>query len=537
MSINNPQDEPANDVLPDVGSDVSPADAVQIDTGRQWRRLAPVAIIYFVASSLKKLVQFGLYAIPAIAISFQTTSITQSRWFLPVLGVVCALIIVNALLDYLFYQFRVRNSHVEIKSGVFHRRHINLPFWRIQNVKIERPVYYRLSRFAVVILDTAGSANEEASIVAVTRDYAAQLRAQILNERSDYLAQGEMSEPTPTATPAADERIINTRSIKDLVLHGITNNRVWILLGAMAPFFDELADMAGSYLGRQGLQLEQIVGSDTIAWWQWSLYLFTVLIVIMAIMGLLSVGGALLTYYGYTLSKVNDRYIRRSGLLSQQEVSMRQSRVQVVTIKQDWLDKLLRRANVFFEQNKTGHQPNQELMAPNKLLVPSVTCEQAKQLAADALPGSQVYPRTYSPITRFYLLHNLVVRLLPIALLLGAFAWYAKGYTELALVGGLTLIVMLIVVLRYWRWGYAIDDQYLYVRTGCIGIDYQILPLYKLQQVVFTQSLMMKRRHIASVKLVLASGSVRIVFLPESAAQALVNRLVYETESTSRSWM
>ena len=82
------------------------------------------------------------------------------------------------------YKFRVHNQHVEIHHGVFQRRYTNLPLWRIQNVKIERPFYYRPFGYALVVLDTAGSGKEEAKIVAVPEDYAEALKKQVLYEKA-----------------------------------------------------------------------------------------------------------------------------------------------------------------------------------------------------------------------------------------------------------------------------------------------------------------------------------------------------------------
>ena len=515
-------------------------DEVELDTGKHWRRLSPIAMLYFVASGFKTLIQNGLYAIPALAIGSQTASITTASWFIPALIGMALVVMGSAVLSYFFYHFRVRDQHVEIRRGMFSRSHINLPFWRIQNVKVERPFYYRFTRFSVVILDTAGSANEEASLVAVTNDYAKALRAQILASRSDYLQDQNKddTEASPSAHEAhCDERVINTRSVKDLVIHGITNNRVWILLGALVPFFDEIASGINSYLQQYGLQLEQLAGSGTIAWWQWGLYLTSVTLIILALMGLLSVGGSLLTYYGYTLSKDGDRYIRRSGLLSRQEVSMRESRIQLVAVKQDWLDKLLNRANLFFEQNKSGQQQDQELMAANKLLVPSVTTAQAQTLVSHAFPDCSFAQQSYQRVSKFYVTHHLLVRLLPLTVLLSVLGFEFRQFVGVAVVlTGMALAVS-VLWLRYWRWGYRYDARYLYVRNGCIGLDYQCCPLYKVQQVKYQQSVMMKRRGVASLKIVLASGSVSIPFMDETQARDLMNRLLYETESTRRSWM
>jgi putative membrane protein len=62
---------------------------------------------------------------------------------------------------------------------------------------------------------------------------------------------------------------------------------------------------------------------------------------IMLVIVSLSVVGAILMFYKYTLSKTQVRYILGSGLLTKHEVSMKLSRIQIMVQAQDWLDVLL----------------------------------------------------------------------------------------------------------------------------------------------------------------------------------------------------
>ena len=268
-----------------------------------------------------------------------------------------------------------------------------------------------------MVLDTAGSGKEEAKIVAVPEDYAEALKKQVLYEKAlhdegdlDCLPNEDLSDeqsssfPTPrTRAKAIDsshsnEEVLNRRSVKDIIIHGITNNRVWIILGAAAPFYDDVFGLVSEWLADKGLQLNQLVGEQTVAWWQFGLYAFVILMMLMALVALLSVGGALFTFYGYTLSRTGDRYIRRSGLLNKLEVSMRASRIQMITAKQDWLDKILKRVNLYFEQNSTAGQQMQELMSPNKLIVPSVTEDEAFALSQEVMPDATCEAKNIIPL-------------------------------------------------------------------------------------------------------------------------------------------
>lgn len=529
---------------------------LKVETGDEWQRLSLISILYFTIRNFTNSAQVLIYTIPALAISFNIWDNLLSPEVLIGAGILFLSTSVSGVISFLMYKFRVHNQHVEIHHGVFQRRYTNLPLWRIQNVKIERPFYYRPFGYALVVLDTAGSGKEEAKIVAVPEDYAEALKKQVLYEKAlhdegdlDCLPNEDLSDeqsssfPTPrTRTKAIDsshsnEEVLNRRSVKDIIIHGITNNRVWIILGAAAPFYDDVFGLVSEWLADKGLQLNQLVGEQTVAWWQFGLYAFVILMMLMALVALLSVGGALFTFYGYTLSRTGDRYIRRSGLLNKLEVSMRASRIQMITAKQDWLDKILKRVNLYFEQNSTAGQQMQELMSPNKLIVPSVTEDEAFALSQEVMPGCDLRGQDYQTISKrfitFWLLAGWTLPFITF-FTIGA----VSSHLDIML-GSLVVFsaVSLLLTLRWWRWGIAYDSKYVYIRRGRIGIDYQCFEPYKAQQVIVKQSVFMKRRKQATVKFVLASGAVTVPFLPEVYVNKLTDSVLFEVESTRRSWM
>ena len=529
---------------------------LKVETGDEWQRLSLISILYFTIRNFTNSAQVLIYTIPALAISFNIWDNLLSPEVLIGAGILFLSTSVSGVISFLMYKFRVHNQHVEIHHGVFQRRYTNLPLWRIQNVKIERPFYYRPFGYALVVLDTAGSGKEEAKIVAVPEGYAEALKKQVLYEKAlhdegdlDCLPNEDLSDeqsssfPTPrTRTKAIDsshsnEEVLNRRSVKDIIIHGITNNRVWIILGAAAPFYDDVFGLVSEWLADKGLQLNQLVGEQTVAWWQFGLYAFVILTMLMALVALLSVGGALFTFYGYTLSRTGDRYIRRSGLLNKLEVSMRASRIQMITAKQDWLDKILKRVNLYFEQNSTAGQQMQELMSPNKLIVPSVTEDEAFALSQEVMPGCDLRGQDYQTISKrfitFWLLAGWTLPFITF-FTIGA----VSSHLDIML-GSLVVFsaVSLLLTLRWWRWGIAYDSKYVYIRRGRIGIDYQCFEPYKAQQVIVKQSVFMKRRKQATVKFVLASGAVTVPFLPEDYVNKLADSVLFEVESTRRSWM
>jgi putative membrane protein len=129
--------------------------------------------------------------------------------------------------------------------------------------------------------------------------------------------------------------------MRDLVIHGLTNNHIWIFLGALAPFYNAISDFLPKFFESLGFDAEVYFSLETQAWWKFGLHVLSVAMLIMLVIVSLSVVGAILMFYKYTLSKTQVRYILGSGLLTKHEVSMKLSRIQIMVQAQDWLDVLL----------------------------------------------------------------------------------------------------------------------------------------------------------------------------------------------------
>lgn len=496
-----------------------------------WQRVSPIAILYFIASNITLLINNLIYMVPLVVTSYNTV-LDNPMWFALGASAFIALLGLSAFLQYYFFKFRLSAQTIEIKSGVFKKTHLNLPFERIQNVKIIAPFYFRPFSYTTLELDTAGSAKSEAKIVALADILAQQLKSEILSQTAPQHAEAS----SETRTIEHGETILNRRSLKDLIIHGITNNRVWIFFALLAPFIEPAANKADTILISIGVNFSEIFSPSTHAWWQLGLYALALLFVSYCIVVLFSIFGSIIAFYGYTLSEQGKNYIRRSGLLTRHEVVMKLPRLQLVVSQQDWLDILINRINMRFEQanNQQQHQPGQEVK--NKIMVPSVNQQQFDQLICDVWPNNQLREIEFLAISKRFIIRNILL-LIPLpATAIGALLYHQQWQISL-IVAGLTLLISLLIVMRWYRWGYAIDNNFIYVRKGVLGVNYYVFPIHKVQQTKYHQSVLMARKKLATVSLVLASGVIRIPFLPQHTAQQILDKALYVVESTKRNWM
>ncbi|NVK58301.1 MAG: PH domain-containing protein [Alteromonadaceae bacterium] len=499
----------------------------------QWHRVSPWSVIHFLWLQLKHTVSFAIYIVPAYLVGGH--KLLDSQWLPLIVSGVALLLCASAVLRYLFFQFCITTKGISIRSGVLDRTFTDLTFERIQNIKFDQPIYFRPAGLVIVTLDTAGSSKQEAQFVGVTNDYARYIKQTVMQARAESHHQA-----TPDATPTVnndDGEVLNRRSMRDLVLHGVTNNRMWILLGTLAPFYEQISGFIFSQMNRLRPEVESWLGEQAVALWYVGVMTVLVAVVLIIIMALFSIAGSILMFYGYTLSKHDNKYVRRSGLLNRQEVSMKQSRVQIARQQQDWLDRLLGRVNLFIEQNVTGQQVQNELKATNKLLVPSVTINEADTLTRDVFANQQVRQAEFHPIHIRYLWRQCILWLLPLNAAIGFSLIFNLQYKGVIPALLFFAVSCTLTVLHYKRWGLTNDEQYVYIRKGTIGIDYWCFPLAKAQQVVIKQNLFIRRRKLVTLVFVLASGKVKIPFVSEEVAAPLVQKLLHEVEVNKPAWM
>jgi putative membrane protein len=514
-----------------------------------WQMLSPVAILYFAASVFKHMFSNLIYLIPALAVSYKSVLEHPFIW-LPGILVAFLLLILFAFINFKVYRYRLTEDNIEISSGIFSKKHLNLPFSRVQNVKIEQPIYYRFTGHACLQLDTAGSAKNEAKLVAIKLDFAEQLKtriqSQVPNDSVDINQKNMSTDAADLLSGAAQnhshqERMLNQRKLSDLVIHGITSNRIWIFLGGLAPFYNKIFDAIGKWLTDLGVDFTELFSLQTHSLLEVGLYALSLTMLAMFVLVSFSVIGAIISFYGYTLSKLDDKYIRRSGLFTKHEVSMGLSRLQMVVQKQDWLDVLLKRINLKFEQSNSFGKNLSSSASSSRIIVPSIKSHECQALIDDAYPDNSlnalVCNDEFESISKRFILRNIVYILLPLWLIITSGTLMNEQFMISALASVLFLVLCGLVVLRWKRWGIARDQNFIYLRKGLIGIDYYCFPTYKLQQIQFKQNLLMKRRHLATVKFVLASGSLKVPMINENLAYELIDQGLYQVESSQKSWM
>ncbi|WP_371187495.1 PH domain-containing protein [Thalassotalea maritima] len=511
---------------------------------QQWQRISPVAIIYFVQALVRSVLGNVVYILPALLILYSKVEENPGLWW-PVIYSGVTLILLSAILSFYFFQYRLTEQQIEIRSGVFARKYIDLPFAKIQNVELAEPFYYRPFNYCCMQFDTAGSARQEAKIVAVHKPFAIQLKQQILASQKNKSISLEQTESLTSDTESttssthneADEVILDRRNLDDLVIHGLTNNRIWLILAGLMPFIDGLLDKVGAWSAYWGITFDQYFEFTDKSFWQIASTFLTLFITIMLFISILSILGAIIMFHDFKLSRYEDKYIRRSGFFTRTEVTMRLSRLQKIVCQQSWLDVLLRRSNLKFEQSNANHQTPESHAQNNRIIVPSVTHKERDHLIQDAFNEVNITEIAFNNVSRRLFLRNMMLIVIPVTTFITYMLITHSNPNAFSISAACGLVITALFYLRYRRWGWATDDKYIYIRNGWLGVNYYIFQRFKVQQVHFMQSWFLQRRQLCSVQMVLASGAISVPYINQHQGYQWLDETLFDVESTRKNWM
>jgi putative membrane protein len=494
-----------------------------------WQRLSVFSVIHFFSVNTINTVRTSIYAAPAIALNL---SAVKENAHLVTLGIaiVLTILFVFSVLTYLRFRFRLSDSELQVRAGVLHKKHLDLPFNRVQSVKVVQPIIFRVFGFAVLQFDSAGSAKEEATLAALPLEQAQALKAFVLD------AQQQKDAPSTESQDKSPD-ILCTRTLYDLIIHGLTSNRVWILLGATTPFLEKGFTTLAKTLESNGMEISQAVNNYAQIWWHLGLLIIGGVVLLFLTVAALSIIGAIVLFYGYTLVKDNDRYIRKSGLFTVQEVSVKHARLQIIRMSQSWLDRLFGRFNFYYFANSSGVIGQDTARGADRIAVPSITYPQGMDLLNDAMAGNKLGSIQFAAISKAFIISRVLLISLPMSCfgfilllgdsVIGPWLLIALAWT----------VVPLLIGLRWYRWGYAQDDKYMYIRKGLLGSALHVFEKHKVQQVGLKQTWFMARRKLTHLKIVLASGAVSVPFVSEKTGTALSNELLKNAINTQKSWM
>jgi len=411
-------------------------------------------------------------------------------------------LVVGSVLSWLFFRYQIRDDSILIRSGVIKKKQLDIKFDRIQGVNTQQNPVYRVLGLVTVSFDTAGSSGNEGNLPAVTRQFANTLRENIGSRKT---------EQTNDEQPARATESLLKLGWHDMIRIGLADRRALIIVAFIGPLIEQMGDKVEQAIGKtlQSVNLDSL----QLDAWTGALIVLGIFLVAVFLLVTVSIAAAFLRYHNFELM-LDGRTLRsHGGLLTRHEHSMDLEKIQTIRLQQGIVQIWLGRYMMTARQAISGRKQRSQKM----FTIPVVTAE------------------LFRPVSQYYMRSSILfVGLIPTIIMTAVLV------AEAGLVGLVALIWLPLVSLFSWRnWrraGYLHDDNEIVRRSGLLGYRTVGLLFRKVQRVTISQSRYQRRKNLASLRMHMASGSVRIPYIEHEKALQLRDYILYKVESSQQAW-
>ncbi|MCD9085673.1 PH domain-containing protein [Stenotrophomonas sp. SY1] len=490
------------------------------------QRLHPWSWLFALQQQIQQLL------VPLVALLFfgsrrQGDEFPYAHWL--TLAVIVSLV-ASAVLQYLTYRYRIGSDALVIRSGILERTRREIPFARIHNVVVHQNLLHRLFGVAELRLESAAGDKPEAQMRVLKLEQALELERLIRQRGSQPAASDAPAEPAPD--------VLLTLSLPEIVRQGLISNRALVVIAAaigagyqMLPrnaledFIDQQGRQMTGYASQLQLDTSTLIASGVFA-----------LLVMVVLMQLLSIGLAIVQYYGFRLSEAEKRLTVERGLLSRLRTSVARRRIQAWTLRESALHRLFGRRQLRVDIASGGNQEKDGRAL--KELAPVATPEACDGLLQHLLPQLQWPPQQWHAVsTRGW--WRLCLPALIVTGLLAALLTYETGPWGL-----LPLLWLPWSAFKAHRQvtriGYSIDARRVAVRGGWWNRWWRVAELDKLQALRLDRSPLDHRFGTATLTLDTAGAfgapPLQLRFLEEQQARDLMQQLVKEMARRKLRW-
>lgn len=438
--------------------------------------------------------------------------------------------LIYSILAYTRYYFFIQNNELCVRSGVFRKTVLNVPFDRIQSVDFKRNLIHQFLNVVSVQIDTAGSKGSELELDAIDQARAEELREIVLV----YKRAKSMSMPVdpglPPEPPPIKElpELILSLSSQDLVKVGISENHLRTAAIIFA-FFVGVADDIDNLLGWDVYgRLEDTTNAISF---------FGILATIMAIPLFIGISffitliRTVLKYYGLKFWREGQSFKVVSGLFTRNEKTIQKPKIQLIR----WITSPLKKLFGIYQMN-IYQATNIEQNSEKSLVIPGCYKQQVNHTLDAIVP--QFRKSIFTP-------HKMDIAIVyRMVFLFGFLPAVAFGFLAYINEGVMQWLLVLIFPLAIWmghqyqrKRRFKVHPDYIVSEGGIFGRSYKLVEIYKIQSVHIESSPLQRMRGLTSLYIYTAGGELAFPFLKEKIARQARDYILYRVEKDVRSWM
>ena len=482
-------------------------------TGQEGERLHISGLFVGFVSGLPQLL------FPLLAAIFGVRKSDNPALIPIIIAAVLALSLFFRWLGWRRFRYHVGADDIRVEKGLLNRTARSIPYDRIQDVSIEQKPLARMMGLSEVKFETGGGDGDDATLRFVTLEEANRLRA-LIRARKAGLSEAEDAAPMVETEDAETIFAMDGKRVFILGLYSFSLI-IFAVLGGLAQQFDFLLPFDLWDLKRwAGLAQESGVSVNTIN----GVGIAGQLILAFgAFTSLIFIGfatGVVRTYlreHGFRLTQTSKGFRRQRGLLTLTDVVMPTHRVQAAVVQTGPIRK--RRGWHSLKFVSLAQDSKEE---SNYVAAPLATLDEVRRIAQVA----GIHPPYGDERLRTGAALHWIIQLLllvpPLLIAMAALVIFADTAFAPTL---LLLLLLVFATFMFWcdwrRYRFGIDDQQLYLRRGWWQQRLTIAPQLKVQSIEIAQGPLTRQLGLASLKFGIAGGTLEMIALPLSTAQAI----------------
>jgi putative membrane protein len=409
-----------------------------------------------------------------------------------------------SLARWYFYRFRFTQDAVEIQEGIFSRVNKKIPFANVINVEINRPFIFRMTSYVEAIFDSAGHSSKDGLIPCIERSRAEEVKSRLMLQPADDV-KGSME---------IAKSVLVERSALDLFIFGMAHNRVFLFLGLLVGLYYKVKEVVKDLDSKLLVLYHSTLDSMHPA----AITIVGVIVLLIAssvMSGLIQV----VKSYKYKLWQDGNRLTQIEGLVTNRESHVTMEKLQRIVIRRTMLDRLVGRCSV-------------ELVQLNgAMTVPALRPREALALCSSLnvnMPNGPLHRGAFYSAIKWSLFALAPLLFLAYqALILDKMSFFIS----FVLIGCAGVIFS---IFRWYRFGFAVDEKSILVKTGRMDERVFIAELLKCQAVTISQSWIERSFGLASVRVHFVMKTLVLKGVPQVSALALRDRCLLEIESSKR---
>ncbi|HEY2792101.1 MAG TPA: PH domain-containing protein, partial [Micromonosporaceae bacterium] len=419
-----------------------------------WRRLSPRMLLVHPLQELRRLI------IPLAALILVGTK--DKGALIPLIGL--AFVVVIGMTRWFTTTYRVTPTQVQVRRGLLSRTTITVPRDRVRTVDMTSHLLHRVLGLARLTIGTGQSdrKKEEMRLDALSIPAAELLRTELLHERPASADQPDASDvaprPAPTRTVLAKLDPAWVR-YAPFTLSGLV--ALGVFAGVTANFINQTRlDVAKSSAYRE-------VRHDFSSM-SWTVAALIIILGFLLVITALSIGGYILQFWGFKLSRDGATLHVSRGLLTTRQTTIEERRLRGVEISEPLLLRWVHGARCV--AITTGLRVGRGAERGGSILLPAAPAQEIDRVAAAVLEddapvrakliqhGPRAHRRRY---TRAFLAAAIVT-------VIAGLLWLLAGWSVWFPMAALLLFPLGVYLAadRYRNLGHAMAGPYVVARQG-----------------------------------------------------------------------